>query len=100
MDKDYEYFEKWYAENERRFHCGQMDERQIAYSAFLEGQKQSRQAAVSGSLPLVEALEQYIGVLVDELNEVAGMAAIHGWKSSRVEIGEQLRNRITELKRQ
>lgn len=55
---------------------------------------------VSGSLPLVEALEQYIGVLVEELDELASMVATHGWKSSRVEIGEQLRNRITELKRQ
>jgi hypothetical protein len=57
MDKDYEYFEKWYTENERRFHCSQMDERQIAYSAFLEGRIQSRQAAVSGSLPTMQEIK-------------------------------------------
>lgn len=57
-------------------------------------------ADVMRSLPLVEALEQYIGVLGEELDELASMATTHGWKSSRVEIGEQLRNRIAELKRQ
>lgn len=55
---------------------------------------------VSGALPLVEALEQYIKVLGEELDELVSMDATHGWKSSRVEIGEQMRNRITELKRQ
>lgn len=54
----------------------------------------------SKQLPLVEALEQYIGVLGEELDELASMAVTHGWKSSRVEVGEQMRNRITELKRQ
>lgn len=33
-----ELFDKWYEENQRRFHCGQFDEKQIAYSAYLEGQ--------------------------------------------------------------
>ena len=53
---------------------------------------------VSGELQLIEALEQYIDVLVQELNEVVVMAAVHGWRSSRFETGEQLRNKITELK--
>lgn len=28
-------FENWYSNNERRFHCSQYDEKQIAYSAYL-----------------------------------------------------------------
>ena len=59
-----------------------------------------RQTDVVRSLPLVEALEQYIGVLGEELDELASVAIARGWKSSRVEVGEQLRNRIAELKRQ
>lgn len=34
MDWKDQEFEKWYAENESRFHCGQFDEKQIAMSAF------------------------------------------------------------------
>jgi hypothetical protein len=38
-DIDYNHFLKWYKTNESRFYCGQFDERQIALSAFYEGQK-------------------------------------------------------------
>jgi hypothetical protein len=55
---------------------------------------------VSGSLPLVEALDKYIELLVEELNETVSMATTHGWKSSRAEEGERQRNRIAELRRQ
>jgi len=32
-------FLHWYLENETRFHQGHLDEKEIAYSAWLEGQK-------------------------------------------------------------
>lgn len=38
MDKE---FEEWYQQNERRFHCGHFDEKQIAYSAWIEGRNQA-----------------------------------------------------------
>ena len=59
-----------------------------------------KQCNVSGSLPLVEALDKYIELLVEELNETVSIAATHGWKSSRAEEGERQRNRIAELRRQ
>lgn len=49
---------------------------------------------------LIEALEQYNNLLTDELNELVSITANNGWKSSRVAIGEQLRNKIAELNRQ
>ena len=36
-DDDYAEFEKWYKANERRFYTGQMNEKEIAYSAWLAG---------------------------------------------------------------
>jgi hypothetical protein len=38
---EYEEFYKWYRINEQRFHCAQMTEVQIAYSAYLHGIKQA-----------------------------------------------------------
>jgi hypothetical protein len=38
-DPEYDHFERWYESEQGRFHCGQMNERDIAYSAFLEGMR-------------------------------------------------------------
>jgi len=38
MEKE---FIDWYKENETRFSHGQFDEKQIAYSAYIEGKKQA-----------------------------------------------------------
>lgn len=38
MEKE---FEEWYKENERRFHCGHFDQKQIAYSAWSEAYRQA-----------------------------------------------------------
>jgi hypothetical protein len=37
MNKEERNFETWYRSNERNFHCGQLDEKQIAYGAFIYG---------------------------------------------------------------
>jgi hypothetical protein len=50
MDTDYAEFEKWYAENERRFYTAQMTEEQIAYSAFLHGLEIGRKNAGSSDV--------------------------------------------------
>ena len=39
IDKDYLRFSRWWKESQRAFHCGQFDDRQIAYAAWREGQK-------------------------------------------------------------
>lgn len=43
---------------------------------------------------IIELQHEYIQLLSDELNEVVGMASIHGWQSSRVAEGERLRKEI------
>jgi hypothetical protein len=45
-----------------------------------------------------QAYENYISVLVDEINDLIGMASIHGWKSRNVERGEQARQEIQRIK--
>ncbi len=47
---------------------------------------------------IVDAYDEYVQLLGDELNEVVGLAAAHGWVSSRAEAGEKLRARIAKLK--
>ncbi len=49
--------------------------------------------------PLLEALQEYIRLLNTELTELVGTAAIHGWRSHRVEQGKELRNKIEELQK-
>lgn len=38
--------------------------------------------------------QEYVKLLVDELNEIAPLATVHGWKSSRYEQGKRLREEI------
>lgn len=40
---------------------------------------------------LEDAYKKYIDLLCEELNELTGMAFVHGWKSSRVEAGAEAR---------
>ena len=47
---------------------------------------------------LVLTIEKYNQLLADECSELAGMAAVHGWKSKRVEEGAAFREKIAELK--
>ena len=44
---------------------------------------------------LADAYEKYIVLLNAEINELLGIAMAHGWQSSRVEEGNQARERIT-----
>lgn len=49
---------------------------------------------------LAGAYDKYTALLIEELQDVVGLAAAHGWKSSRYEAGEQCRKEIAELKSQ
>ena len=49
------------------------------------------------SLPLVEALKDYITFMGEELEETAKIAAGYGWQSKRIEQGEKLRAKLEEL---
>lgn len=59
-------------------------------------------AQQNNAITLLESLirqqEGYTALLTEELNEVVGMAAQHGWKSERVKKGEEFRQRISRTK--
>jgi len=48
---------------------------------------------------LREALEGYIKLLLEELDEVVPLAHMHGWRSSRYQKGVDLRARIENARR-
>jgi hypothetical protein len=47
---------------------------------------------------LIKAYEDYIKLLDEELNELVGVAYVHGWRSSRAEQGKKLREEIIKAK--
>lgn len=47
---------------------------------------------------LIAKLEEYQKLLIDEIDDLAGLAYVHGWRSSRYEQGEKLRKEIANLK--
>jgi hypothetical protein len=69
MEKE---FTDWFEANEKRFAHGQFDDKQIAYSAWLEGRKAVKNNAVlphvSGSLP--DKFKDIIRFIESDLMEV------------------------------
>lgn len=51
-------------------------------------------------MKIIEKYEEYIELLGEEIKELAGFAFTHGWESSRVEKGQNLRQEINELKKE
>ena len=47
---------------------------------------------------ITKPYDEYISLLVEELSELAGIAAVHGWKSSRYEAGIKAREAIHDIK--
>ncbi len=47
---------------------------------------------------LIKAYDDYIKLLGDELNDMVGLATVHGFKSSRYEQGVKCRETIERLK--
>ncbi len=57
--------------------------------------------ALTEAIRCVELLplhEEYIELLLAELNETVSIASIHGWRSSRVEQGRAIREKIDKAK--
>jgi len=46
----------------------------------------------------VKVYEPYIKALEDENSSLVGLASVHGWRSSQVELGEECRRRIKAMK--
>lgn len=49
---------------------------------------------------LIKAYEDYIKLLVDEIDELCVIATSHGWVTTRYEKGIELRNKIINLKKE
>ncbi len=47
---------------------------------------------------LIKALEDYQALILEEYSELASIAHIRGWKSTRVEQGIALRQKIADIK--
>lgn len=47
---------------------------------------------------LVDAYEKYIQLLGEEINDMHGLAYVHGWKSQRAGAGQQCREQIAKAK--
>lgn len=47
---------------------------------------------------LIDAYEDFIRVLGEEIHDMHGLAHVHGWQSQRVEAGKQCRERIAKAK--
>ena len=47
----------------------------------------------------IKELESYVKFLTDELDELAPIAHVHGWRSTRTEEGENRRIRIRATKK-
>jgi hypothetical protein len=69
--------------------------RQDVISAMVEMYQRAQPSVTNQEL--VEALKEYNQLITDELNDLVGVAAVHGWKSNRVEQGEKLREKIKRL---
>jgi len=48
-------------------------------------------------MKLVCAYKHYIEILGDEINEIAGLCLVHGWRTTRYKDGEKARKTIREL---
>ena len=46
----------------------------------------------------IQAYDEFIKILGDEIDELAPMAFNHGWRSSRIEEGKKAREKIKQLK--
>jgi len=67
---------------------------EINHSAIVETLGNKLEKAIE----LAKIQEEYINLLGEELNELATLAHTHGWKSSRIEKGKKLRQKIKEIK--
>ena len=48
---------------------------------------------------LINKQKEYIKLLSGEIDDLAGLAHVHGWRSSRVKQGKKLRKVIKEIEK-
>ncbi len=53
---------------------------------------------VNNKMKLIAALDEYVNLLGEELNEVVPLAHVHGWKTQRFEKGKEMREKIDKLR--
>lgn len=70
----------------------------------MENSKSMRRKLIEDTIQQEDKLKRlclllldYIDLLTAELNETAIMASLHGWKSSRVEEGKVIREKLEKL---
>lgn len=47
---------------------------------------------------IIEAYDEFLNLLIAEIDEIVPLAVLHGWKTSRYEQGKKCRSKIVELK--
>lgn len=67
----------------------------IAAVSTYTAKKLEKENRLLKSLVLLQA--GYQNLLADELNEVVGIASVHGWRSTRYEKGCLFRKRVKEI---
>ena len=63
-------FLDWYSKNEDRFAHGQFDEKQIAYSAWLDGKKRNSKAE---NLPMSNVRISLLDDIIDRIETMKGL---------------------------
>jgi len=61
--------------------------------------KTANRARLDALVGLVAKLDEYIKIMGEELGEVSTLAAIHGWRSTRITKGKKMRREIAALRR-
>lgn len=59
---------------------------------------ENHKAEIQAYKDVIALKDEYIQLLTDELSDMAGMAYVHGWRSTRVEKGQELRDKISQFK--
>lgn len=61
--------------------------------------KTANRARLDALVGLVAKLDEYIKIMGEELGEMATLAVVHGWRSTRIAHGHKLRREIAALRR-
>lgn len=68
---------------------------ELTFENYLKSNtSEDRIAIVERAFKMIDKQKEYINLLGQELKEACIIAAIHGWRSDRVEKGEDLRNEM------
>jgi hypothetical protein len=71
-----------------------------SWDIIIEAMEEYAQQQCQKRDELIKAQDEYIKLLVEELDEVVVLMSVHGWKSHRYEQGKQSRDKIEQLKKE